>query len=271
MPKTYLITGGAGFIGSHLADALLEAGHRVRTLDSLADQVHGRINGEPGQWPDYLSREVERVAGDVRDPEVVRRAVQGVDGVFHLAAAVGVGQSMYEIDHYTAVNDLGTAVLLQQLLAHPVQRLVIASSMSIYGEGLYLDADGRPVFDAVRTADRLKAGDWELRDGRGRPLVPAPTPEAKVPALASIYALNKYAQEQMALIFGRTYGMETVALRLFNVYGARQALSNPYTGVLAIFAARILNGRPPMVFEDGAQRRDFVAVGDVEVSANAEQ
>jgi dTDP-L-rhamnose 4-epimerase len=259
MSKRYLVVGGAGFIGSHLADELLQHGHGVRIYDSLLPQVHG----QPSRWPAYLAAAVEMLEGDVRDAGRLAGALEGVDGVFHLAARVGVGQSMYEIEEYVAANELGTATLLQLLSQRPVERLVVASSMSIYGEGLYLDPDGRPVYDVRRSATQLRAQRWEPRDREGRPLAPAPTPEDKAPDLASVYALSKYAQERLCLMVGESYGMDTVALRLFNVFGPRQALSNPYTGVLAIFAARLLNGRPPAVFEDGEQRRDFVHVRDV--------
>ena len=254
-----LITGGAGFIGSHLADELLRCGHRVRALDNLSEQVHG-----PGATrPEYLHPEVELIQGDVRDPSAVTRALAGIDAVYHLAAAVGVGQSMYEVAEYTSTNNLGTAVLLERLIAHPVERLVVASSMSIYGEGLYRTADGRVVAGTERPIAQLRRGDWELRDDDGRALAPVPTTEDKAPALASVYALSKFDQERLCLMIGRAYDIPTVALRFFNVFGTRQALSNPYTGVLAIFASRLLNGNPPLIFEDGLQKRDFVSVYDV--------
>jgi dTDP-L-rhamnose 4-epimerase len=251
-----LITGGAGFIGCHLTSALLSRGYHVRVLDCLLDQVHG------GQRPDPVLQDVDLIVGDVRDPGVVARAVKGVDAVVHLAAEVGVGQSMYAVDRYIATNDLGTAVLLQALLAHPVQRLAVASSMSIYGEGLYRDSDGRLIEDVIRQPRRETDG-WDPTDHKGRPLTPLPTPEGKRPALASVYAISKFVQERLILTVGAAYGMQTVALRLFNAYGPGQALSNPYTGVLAIFASALSNGRPPQVFEDGLQRRDFIHVEDV--------
>ena len=252
--STVLVTGGAGFIGSHLADELLARGHRVRALDSLTPQVHGDAAGRP----EYLAADVELVVGDVRDPDAVRRALAGADAVVHLAARVGVGQSMYEIAEYTSANDLGTAVLLEALAESRPTKLVVASSMSIYGEGLYRDAGGREVEPAERTREQLERREWELPG-----LWPAPTPERKRPGLSSIYALTKYDQERACLVCGAAYGIPTVALRLFNAYGTRQALSNPYTGVLAIFASRLLNGRAPRVYEDGLQRRDFVSVKDV--------
>ncbi len=257
--KHILITGGAGFIGSHLADELLARGYRVRALDNLSPQVHGPER----QRPDYLGPDVELIVGDIRDSETVKRALNGVDAVFHFAAMVGVGQSMYQISDYVDVNCTGTAVLLQALVENPVGRLVVASSMSVYGEGLYKDVDGNVCASANRSIDRLKAGQWNPTDKLGRELIPLPTPETKQPFLASIYALSKFDQEQMCLITGRAYSIPTVALRFFNVYGTRQALSNPYTGVLAIFASRLLNGNSPIIFEDGLQQRDFVNVKDV--------
>jgi dTDP-L-rhamnose 4-epimerase len=253
-----VITGGAGFIGSHLADELIDCGHTVRVLDNLDPQVH-----RTQQRPAYLRPGVELVLGDVRDEACVTRCLKGADAVVHLAAKVGVGQSMYEIGTYSSVNEVGTATLLQAMIGLPVRKLLVASSMSIYGEGLMSDPRGRPVETAERTADDLRRGQWDPKDAAGRPLRPLPTPEDKRPALNSVYALGKFAQERMCLLAGRAYGIETTALRFFNVYGPRQALSNPYTGVLAIFASRLLNARPPLVFEDGRQRRDFVHVRDV--------
>jgi dTDP-L-rhamnose 4-epimerase len=258
MPQQILITGGAGFIGSHVADMLLARGDRVRVLDVLSPQVHA-----DRQRPEYLSDDVELQVGDVRDPEAVRRALTGVDAVFHFAALVGVGQSMYQVADYTSVNTVGTSVLLEALIEKPVERLVVASSMSIYGEGLYIDEKGRPTTPVERTIAQLRAGDWEVRDARGEVLIPVPTPETKTPSLKSIYALSKFDQERMCLLVGDAYQIPTVALRFFNVYGTRQALSNPYTGVLSIFAARYLNGNAPVIFEDGQQQRDFVSVRDV--------
>jgi dTDP-L-rhamnose 4-epimerase len=259
LPDRILITGGAGFIGRRVALALAEKGHEVRVLDSLIEQVHG------GERPEGLPRDTELVVGDVRDETVLDRALAGIDKVVHLAAEVGVGQSMYAVERYVSVNDLGTAALFQKLIDRNVARVVVASSMSIYGEGLYRTAEGSPVEDAQRLPrTAADAGlTWDPLDRDRRPLVPVPTPEWKRPTLASVYALTKYVQERLTLTLAPAYGMEGVALRLFNVYGPGQALSNPYTGVLAIFASRLLNNQPPMVFEDGRQRRDFVHVDDV--------
>jgi dTDP-L-rhamnose 4-epimerase len=254
-----LITGGAGFIGSHLADELLRYGHRVRALDNLSEQVHGSATNRP----EYLSADVELIRGDVRDPDTVRRALDDVDAVYHLAAAVGVGQSMYEVASYTSINNLGTAVLLEALIARPVRKLIVASSMSLYGEGLYRTSDGAIVQGTERSLEQLRRSDWEVRDLDGEVLTPVPTTEDKRPSLASVYALSKYDQERLCLMIGRAYNIPTVALRFFNVFGTRQALSNPYTGVLAIFASRLLNGNAPLIFEDGLQRRDFVSVYDI--------
>lgn len=246
-------------MGSHLADELLRQGHRVRIIDSLIPQVHG----EDAVRPAYLSGEAELIVADVRDAEALDGALENIDVVYHLAAAVGVGQSMYEIAHYSDVNGLGTAVLLEALAHHPVARLVVASSMSIYGEGEYRSHDGRFREGIERDVAQLKRRDWEVRDEQDRALIPAPTPETKRPALPSVYAISKYHQERLCMTVAPAYGIEAVGLRFFNIYGPRQALSNPYTGVLAIFASRLLNERSPLINEDGKQQRDFVSVYDV--------
>lgn len=257
MAKTVLITGGAGFIGRHVTDALLARGDRVRILDSLIEQVH-----PTRERPTELAADAELIVGDVRDDGAVLRALKGVDQVVHLAAEVGVGQSMYAVDRYTSVNDYGTAVLFQQLIDRPVERVVVASSMSIYGEGLYRTVEGDLKDDVVR-GGRNPDGSWDPLDEQGRPMTPAPTPETKANGIRSVYAIGKFVQERLTLTLTKQYGMGGSALRLWNAYGPGQALSNPYTGVLAIFASRIANGQAPMVFEDGQQRRDFVHVRDV--------
>ncbi|MBV9773294.1 MAG: NAD-dependent epimerase/dehydratase family protein [Gemmatimonadetes bacterium] len=259
--RNVLVTGGAGFVGSHLVDALVARGDRVRILDNLDPQVHGPERRRPS----WLSPEAELIVGDVRDRDAVDRALRGMEVVYHLAAAVGVGQSMYQIADYTATNTLGTAHLLQTLVDREMdlQRLVVASSMSIYGEGRYVRPDGREPTVNRRTADQLREHDWELRDADGTALAPVATDEDKPLDPTSIYALTKADQEKMVLQIGEAYGIPSVALRFFNIYGPRQSLSNPYTGVAAIFSSRLLNGESPLIFEDGEQRRDFVSVYDI--------
>lgn len=254
--KQILVTGGCGFIGRYVCEELLEQGYSVRVLDSFIDQVHG--DGAAA-----VPAGVELIRADVRDKAVVTEALRDVDGVIHLAAEVGVGQSMYEIARYVGGNDLGTAVLLEAMIGTPIKRIVVASSMSVYGEGLYKAQDGSSSATSRRQSADIKAGQWDLSAPDGSKLTPAPTDEQKPVDLASIYALTKYVQERAVLIFGEAYGVDAVALRLFNVFGPGQALSNPYTGVLANFASRLINGQKPMIFEDGQQKRDFVHVRDV--------
>jgi dTDP-L-rhamnose 4-epimerase len=260
-----LVTGGAGFIGSHLVDALVEPGYKVRVLDALVPQVHGE-----DARPSYLNSAAEFIQGDVCDRQLVNDALEGIDVVFHEAAEVGVGQSMYEIERYVRANDLGTAVLLEAILARrpQIKKLIVASSMSIYGEGAYTCESCGSVAPQLRPAEQLLDRRWEMEcPNCGKQLSPAPTSEEKPLFPTSVYAVTKQDQEQFCLAVGRSYGIPSVALRYFNVYGTRQALSNPYTGVCAIFSARLLNGNRPMVFEDGEQTRDFVHVSDI-VQAN---
>ena len=260
-----LVTGGAGFIGSHLVDALVERGHKVRVLDALVEQVHGRSE------PRYLNPAAEFVRADVCDREAVDRALDGIDVVYHKAAEVGVGQSMYEIERYVRANDLGTGVLLEAVVRRrpQIRKLVVASSMSIYGEGAYAcDSCGSGAYPKLRPTSQLLERRWEVLCPRcGSELRPAPTNEDKPLFPTSVYAVSKQDQEQYCLVVGRAYGIPSVALRYFNVYGTRQALSNPYTGVCAIFSSRLLNDERPVIFEDGEQTRDFVHVRDI-VRAN---
>jgi dTDP-L-rhamnose 4-epimerase len=260
-----LVTGGAGFIGSHLVDGLVEKGHRVRVLDQLVSQVHGE-----NATPKYVNQAAEFVRGDVCDRAAVDAALEGIDVVYHEAAEVGVGQSMYEIERYVRANDLGTAVVLEAVLARrpQIKKLVVASSMSIYGEGAYTCPDCGPIAPQLRPTEQLRDRRWEVECPNCRKtLTPAPTTEEKPLFPTSVYAVTKQDQEQFCLAVGRSYGIPSVALRYFNVYGTRQALSNPYTGVCAIFSARLLNGNRPLIFEDGEQTRDFVHVSDI-VRAN---
>jgi dTDP-L-rhamnose 4-epimerase len=257
-----LVTGGAGFIGSHLADRLLAEGHEVRALDNLDPQVH-----RDGERPDYLDPGVELQVGDVRDHAAVGRALEGVDAVYHLAAAVGVGQSMYEIERYTSVNAVGGAVVLEEVVERrdAIRKLVVASSMSIYGEGQYRNprTGESGIAPGLRPESQLVAKQWELLGGDGGPLEPEPTAETKPLRPTSVYAVNKRDHEELFLSVGAAYGISAVALRFFNVYGVRQALSNPYTGVAAIFSSRLMNDNPPLIFEDGRQTRDFIDVRDL--------
>jgi dTDP-L-rhamnose 4-epimerase len=257
-----LITGGAGFIGSHLADRLLAEGHEVRALDNLDRQVH-----PAGERPDYLAGDVELQVGDVRDHDAVRQALEGMDAVVHFAAAVGVGQSMYEIERYTSINAIGAAVLLEEAVERREQitKLLVASSMSIYGEGQYRNPQTGEsgLAPGLRPESQLAAREWGVLADDGTPLEPEPTAETKPLRPTSIYAIGKRDHEEMVLAVGAAYSIPAVALRFFNVYGERQALSNPYTGVAAIFSSRLLNDRPPLVFEDGRQTRDFIDVRDI--------
>jgi dTDP-L-rhamnose 4-epimerase len=257
-----LVTGGAGFIGSHLADRLLSEGHDVRALDSLDRQVH-----PDGERPGYLDSAVELHVGDVRDHAAVARALAGVDAVYHFAAAVGVGQSMYEIERYTSVNSIGAAVVLEEVVERKdsIRKLVVASSMSIYGEGQYRNprTGESGIAPGLRPESQLAAKQWDVLGADGGPLDPEPTAETKPLRPTSVYAVNKRDHEELFLSVGAAYGIPAVALRFFNVYGERQALSNPYTGVAAIFSSCLLNGREPVVFEDGSQTRDFIDVRDL--------
>jgi dTDP-L-rhamnose 4-epimerase len=261
---TVLVTGGAGFVGSHLVDALLQRGDRVRVLDSLDPQAHeGRVAA-------HLSRHAELLVGDLRDAALTARALDGVEVVFHQAGMVGNGQSMYEIRRYVDVNGCGTAVLLEEAVKRrdTVRRIVAASSMVVYGEGAYRCAEHGVVAPGLRRNSDLQRGAWEPRCPRcAHPVEAVPTEEDHPLHPTSPYAISKRDCEELVLTTGAAHGMETVALRYLNVYGPRQALSNPYTGVAAIFATQLLAGRRPVVFEDGMQRRDFVHVSDV-VRAN---
>lgn len=263
MPKhKILVTGGAGFIGSYLTDLLLEKGYSVRIIDNLEPQVHGLS----GKKPKYLNPEAEFIKSDINNQATLKKALQGIDVVFHLASAVGVGQSMYQIKKYTFVNDVGTANLLELITQtkNKVQKIIVASSMSIYGEGKYKCQRCGIFYPKKRSEKQIKKKIWEmLCPICGKEAMPIPTDEEKRLFTQSIYAINKSSQEQMCLAIGNAYKIPTVALRYFNAYGPRQALSNPYTGVLAIFSCRVLNHHPPIIFEDGLQSRDFIHVKDL--------
>lgn len=259
-----LVTGGAGFIGSHLVDTLIARGYEVTVLDCLLPQVHGDADLDHDDWPRYINRAARRIKGDILDDGVFEKALSGVTHLAHLAASVGVGQSMTNIVDYTRNNTMAAAVMLDVLSRgeHQVKRIAVASSMSIYGEGEYRTPGGERVFPGLRSHEQLAARNWEL-EWDDELLKPVPTSETKLLQPASIYAVNKRDHEDMFLSVGRALHIPTVALRLFNAYGSRQALSNPYTGVAAIFISRLLNDQPPLIFEDGEQMRDFVHVLDV--------
>ena len=259
--QSILVTGGAGYIGSHLVDRLVSQNYAVTVLDNLEPQVH-----RSGTWPSYANPRARYVRGDVRDRAVFEPLVVASDAVVHFGAAVSVGQSMYQVDRYVDVNTRGTAVLLDILVnaKHHVQKVLVASSIGVYGEGAYTCAVCGPVAPGIRPAEQLAARDWEQHCPRcGRHVVSIPTPEDKALYRDNIYSMTKYHQEEMVLLIGKTYGIPAVAPRFFNVYGPRQSLSNPYAGVAAIWLSRLLNGKQPVVFEDGGQLRDFVSIHDV--------
>ncbi len=270
MARKILVTGGAGFIGSHIVDALVERGEKVRVLDNLDPQVHPDRKPPTHTQSHMDAGLVELQVGDVRDREAWQEALKDMQVVFHEAAAVGVGQSMYEVARYVEVNTQGTAVLLDILAnePHAVEKLIVASSMSIYGEGAAECPACGPFTHSIRSEEQMKTGDYELHCPTcGSTVDSRPTPESKPLVPTSVYAITKKDQEELCLTVGQAYNIPTVALRYFNVYGPRQALSNPYTGVAAIFSSRLLNNNPPFIFEDGHQTRDFVHVSDI-VKAN---
>ena len=259
--RTVLVTGGAGYIGSHLVDGLVARGYQVTVLDNLEPQVH-----RSGAWPSYANAKARYVRGDVRDRGVGEPLVLEAEADVHFAAAVSIGQSMYQVDRYVDVNTRGTALLLDMLvnLKHHVQKVLVASSIGVYGEGAYRCATHGPVDPVIRPEEQLAARDWEQKCPVCRASVESiPTPEHKTLFRDNIYSMTKYHQEEMVLLIGKTYGIPAVAPRFFNVYGPRQSLSNPYAGVAAIWLSRLLNGKRPVVFEDGGQLRDFVSVHDV--------
>ncbi len=255
-----LVTGGAGFIGSHIVDRLIEEGHSVRVFDCLEDQVH------QGKKPDYLNNEAEYIFADVRNKEKLRKALKGIEVVFHEAAQVGDGQSMYEIEKYISHNCDGTAVLLDILVnsKHSVEKFIVASSMSIYGEGAYRCKKCDIVYPGLRAESQLKKKQWEMTCPHCQAVIERiPTPEEKPTNPTSVYSLSKRFQEDICLQIGKAYNIPTVAFRYFNAFGPRQSLSNPYTGVAAIFLSRVKNNNPPIVYEDGGQSRDFIYVSDI--------
>jgi len=259
-----LVTGGAGFIGSFLVDELIKLGHSVKILDNLEPQVH------LGKVPDYLNKNAEFINEDINNYEIIKDSIKGIDFIFHEASLVGVGQSMYEIKKYTYANTLGTTSLLNALVNedHNVKKLIVASSMSTYGEGSYKCEKCGIINPGLRSEEQMSKADWELKCLNCKSvLIPIPTTEKKLQDINSIYAQTKKDQEVMCMLIGKAYGIPTVALRYFNVYGPRQSLSNPYTGVAAIFMSRIKNNKQSVIYEDGLQTRDFISVYDI-IQAN---
>ena len=256
-----LVTGGAGFIGSFLVDRLLRDGYGVRVLDSLDPQVH------PHGAPSYLAPGAELLVGDVRDRRRCLQALEEVDAVVHAAAAVGVGQSLYRVEHYVDVNVRGTATLPRVPGRAPAAALEARGSDvdDPLRRGPHRrPSDGRRLRVGLRTEEGIRRHGWEpVCPETDEPLQPVPTPEDARPLARNVYALTKRWQEELVLALGAVYGIPVACLRLFNVYGPRQSLSNPYTGVIAIFLSRILAGQAPVVYEDGGQSRDFVSVHDV--------
>jgi dTDP-L-rhamnose 4-epimerase len=256
-----LVTGGAGYIGSHLVDALVARDYRVTVLDNLEPQVH-----RSGTWPVYANPKARYVRGDVRDRAVFEPLVLASQAVVHFGAAVSIGQSMYQVDRYVDVNTRGTALLLDILVnqKHNVEKMIVASSIGVYGEGAYRCATHGVVAPVIRPAAQLALRDWEQHcPVCGDHVASVPTPEDKALYRDNIYSMTKYHQEEMVLLIGKTYSIPAVAPRFFTVYGPRQSLSNPYAGVAAIWLSRLLNGKQPVVFEDGGQLRDFVSIHDV--------
>lgn len=261
MHKRILVTGGAGFIGSFLVDKLIELGHQVTMYDNLESQVH-----EGGKPPKYLNPKAIFIKGDVRDYDSFKKALANIDIVYHEAAAVGVGQSNYEIKRYTDVNVGGTANLLDIIVNHkvPIQKILTSSSMTAYGEGMYTCSQHGATKADLRPWTQMKQKNWHILCPQcQQPMTPLPTPETAPQPCNSVYALTKKSQEDLLHLVGKLYGIPITSLRCFNVYGPRQSLSNPYTGVTAIFISRLKNGKEPVVYEDGEQSRDFVSVHDV--------
>lgn len=258
--KKILVTGGAGFIGSHLVDQLITKGYEVTILDNLTPQVH------EGKVPLYLNKKAKFIKGDITNTSDIKKALKGIDAIYHEAAVVGVGQSMYEIENYVFQNILGTAKLLNYLAnnKHSVKRILVASSMSAYGEGLYNCKNCGHVRPPLRTDEQMSKKQWELLCPNCQLiLTPIGISETEPFSCNSIYAVTKQSQEDMVMIFGKAYNIPVTALRYFNVYGPRQSLSNPYTGVAAIFLSRLKNDKSPVIYEDGLQTRDFISVYDI--------
>lgn len=258
-----LVTGGLGFIGSHTVDELIQAGHSVVVVDNLESQVHH------GKMPSYKNRQSKYIISDIRNRKTWLNALKNVDAIIHLAGTVGIGQSFWQARKYIDANVRGTATLFEILLSNKslsrnIQSITVASSKSLYGEGSYYCKDHGSFHPQPRNAKQLKDSIWELKcPVCGVPSAPIPIQEEETPQNLNPYSLSKYATERLALDYADVLGIRTVALRYFNVYGPRQSLSNPYTGVVAIFLSRLKNNNSPYIFEDGLQVRDYIYVKDV--------
>ncbi len=260
--ENVLVTGGAGFIGSHLVDRLVALGHRVRVFDNLDPEAHG----EGATWPAYCNEGAEYVKGDVRDRDAFHQALRGIDVVFHYAAAVGSGISMFQVRRYVDVNCMGTANLLELVRERDVavRKIIVASSMTAMGEGTYRCTEHGVFYPRTRPPEQFARGEWELRCPHCRvPAEPLAMVEDRPLLPTSIYGLTKKDQEEMCLMIGRANRIPVVAFRYFSAYGRRQSMSNPYTGVLARFATRVISGRAPLVFEDGRQLKDTIHISDI--------
>jgi len=255
-----LVTGGAGFIGSFITDMAIDKGYKVRILDNLDPQVHP--GGKP---PQYLSKKAEFIKGDVRNREDIRKAIAGMDIIYHMAASVGVGQSNYEISNFVHANSLGTANLFNEMIGRKIRKVIIPGSNTSYGEGMYHCKACNESFHAeLRSYEQLKSKEWEVKCPEcSRPADPIPIKEDADLRCNSIYSITKKNQEEIALFLGKIYDIPVTVFRFFNVYGPRQSLNNPYSGVSAIFTGRIKANRPPVIYEDGLQTRDFISVKDI--------
>ncbi len=260
--KRVLITGGAGFIGSHTADAVIRAGYKVRILDLLDPQIHGGTTSFPG----YMHPDFECLHGDVRNPRDVDAALDATDAVFHFAALTGVGQSMYDIRNYVDTNCTGTATLLEAIIKREkqVRRLVLASSRAVYGEGTHECQICGIVYPRPRSKPDLELGKFaSYCPNCSHELSPVPTSENRPLFPISVYGWTKKQQEEQCEYVAKTFGIPVSILRYFNVYGSRQSLSNPYTGVVSIFYSRLKAGQPISLYEGGKPMRDFIHVSDV--------
>jgi dTDP-L-rhamnose 4-epimerase len=261
-----LVTGGAGFIGSHLVDALVERGHEVIAFDNLDPAAHP----QPAKLPAYANTKCEYILGDVRDKDTLRRAMEGVEVVFHHAAAVGSGISMIDIVRFVEVNSLGTANLLELAVEKRdrIKKLIVASSMTVMGEGTYECGAHGVQYPFLRPLEQLARHEWEVKCREcGAAMKPLAMKEERPLLPLTIYGLTKMDEEVETILVGRFYQIPVVALRYFSVYGPRQSLTNPYTGVIARFGTRLIAGKPALIYEDGQQMKDVIHVRDV-VRAN---